>query len=86
MTDDLKSPDGSFLGKIEETFENLKQYLISQFGDHMSIHNAVSDTKACVITHAADHFGDPVPDLGGMEAAVNASLPVTSVPDPATGV
>lgn len=48
----------TFLDKIDNTFAELKDYLLKEFGEHMSIHNVVSDVKMQVLSHAAEHFGE----------------------------
>lgn len=46
-----------FLSSVYETFEELKKDLISKFGDHMSIHNAVQDAHQKVLDTASESFG-----------------------------
>lgn len=49
----------TFLEKVDESFDFMKDWLVKDFGDHMSIHNAVSNAKAEILSHVADHFGIP---------------------------
>ena len=60
MTDEnVQEHPKTFLEKVEESFDFLKDWLVKDFGDHMSIHNALSNAKMEILSHAADHFGTP---------------------------
>lgn len=48
----------TFLDKIEVAFADTKAWLIKEFGDHMSVHNAIGDLKMKILTSTAEHFGD----------------------------
>lgn len=50
----------TFLDKIEVAFADTKEWLIKEFGDHMSVHNALGDLKVRVLEHTAEHFGEEV--------------------------
>ena len=49
----------SFLNRIEEEVQKTKEWLIQEFGDHMSIHNALQDHKERVLAAASEHLIDP---------------------------
>jgi hypothetical protein len=78
MIDETQQADRpmTFLEKIEVSFEETKTWLIKEFGDHMSIHNAVGNLKTEVISHVADHFADAP---AGVE--VGNSAPVKAAED-----
>ena len=43
----------SFLDTLDNEVENLKKWLISEFGDHMSIHNATTDFREKMLKASA---------------------------------
>ena len=49
----------SLLDRIEEEVQKTKEWLIREFGDHMSIHNALQDHKERVLAAASEHLINP---------------------------
>lgn len=69
--------NNTFLDKIETTFTELKESLLKEFGEHMSIHNLMSDAKRKVLSHAAEHFGEEVSSEEGKSAPAQDAPPST---------
>lgn len=57
----------TFLDKIEEGIQALREELVKAFGDHSAIHNLTSDFKAHVLMAAVTHFGEPVTPVAPKE-------------------
>lgn len=66
----------TFLDKLEQDFADMKAWMIKEFGDHMSIHSAVSDLKAKTLEHVANHFGE---DVATEEEGKDAPAPTASI-------
>lgn len=74
----------TFLDKVEEGVNALREELVRLFGDHSSIHNVTSDFKAHILGAAALHFGEETQPSEG-EAVPNDS-PITDTTKSESGV
>lgn len=59
-----ESEVSTFLDKVEEGVNALREELVRLFGEHSSIHNVTSDFKAHILGAAALHFGEVQPSAG----------------------
>ena len=65
----------SFLDRIEEEVQKTKEWLIHEFGDHMSIHNALQDHKERVLAAASEHLIDPADVVESVKTGTEAPEP-----------
>lgn len=58
----------TYIESVEAEIEKCKQWLIHEFGDHMSIHNSLADLREGVLKAASSV--EPAPtELKGLERA-----------------
>ncbi len=65
----------SFLDQIEEEVQKTKEWLIREFGDHMSIHNALQDHKERVLAAASEHLIDPAAVVESVKTGTESPEP-----------